>query len=156
VESGLADSDEDFKVALKDSPRSIGGDGFRAWIDKLYQQRVETHARPEDVSFRHISEPLPADEVLRILAAVLDVDIDVFKRRRHGCPLRAIAARYLTRYAGQSQRDVADYLNVGSGSAVGQQLKCLPDKLAKDRSLRRQIKEIEERLENARCARASP
>ncbi len=28
--------------------------------------------------------------------------------------------------------------------------------LAKDRPLRRQIKEIEERLENARCARASP
>ncbi len=35
-------------MTLKESPRSIGGDGFRAWIDKLYQQRVETHARPED------------------------------------------------------------------------------------------------------------
>jgi hypothetical protein len=69
--------EDDLKVALKESPRSIGGDGFRAWIDKLYQQRVETHARPEDVSFRHISEPLPAAEVLRILAMVLDVDIDI-------------------------------------------------------------------------------
>jgi REP element-mobilizing transposase RayT len=152
VESGLAESDEDFKVALKESPRSIGGDGFRAWIDKLYQQRVETHARPEDVSFRHISEPLSADDVLTILCEVLDAEIEEFKRRRHGSPLRAIAARYLIRYAGQSQRDAADYLNVGSGAAICNQLNRLPDKLAKDRRLRRQIKEIEERLENARCA----
>ncbi len=152
VESGLAESDEDFQVALKESPRSIGSDGFRAWIDKLYQNRVETHARPEDVSFRHISEPLPADAVLGVLVTVLDVDIDAFKRRGRGSPLRAIAARYLIRYAGQSQRDVADYLNVGSGAAICNQLNRLPGKLAKDRRLRRQITEIEERLENARCA----
>jgi len=84
---------------------------------------------------------------------VLDVDIEAFKRRRHGCALRAIAARYLIRYAGQSQRDVADYLNVGSGSAVGQQLKCLPDKLAKERRLRRQVKQAEAQLAAARIAR---
>ncbi|MFW6152433.1 MAG: transposase, partial [Verrucomicrobiota bacterium] len=35
VESGLAESDEDFKVALKESPRSIGSDYFRARIDEL-------------------------------------------------------------------------------------------------------------------------
>ena len=152
VETGLAESDDDFKVALKLSPRSIGSDGFRAWIDELYQKRVETHAKPEDVSFRHITEPLPPDDVLAILSEILEVDVDEFKRRRHSSPLRAIAARYLIRYAGQSQRDVAELLSIGSGSAVCKQLNSLPVKLSKDRRLRRQVKQAEERLEELRCA----
>lgn len=152
VESGLAESDEDFQVALKASPRCIGGDGFRAWIDELYQKRVETHARPEDVSFRHIAEPLPAGDVLAILTEIFGVEVEEFKRRRHNSPLRAVAAHSLIRYAGLSQRDVADLLKVGSGAAVCNQLNRLSEKLAKDRRLRRQVKQAEERLEELRCA----
>ena len=149
VESGLAESDEDFRVALKESPRSIGSDGFRAWIDELYQKRVETHARPEDVSFRHITEPLPAGDVLGILTEIFGVEVDEFKRRRHNSPLRAVAARSLMRYAGLSQRDVADLLNVGSGAAVCNQLSRLSEKLAKNRRLRRQVKQVEEAISKA-------
>jgi len=164
VASGLAESDpsspdyevtsDDFKVALKESPRSIGSDGFRARIDELYQKRLEKHTRPEDVSFRQIREPLSADDVLTILSEVLGVEIEEFKRRRHSSPLRALAARYLIRYAGQSQRDVADLLDVGSGSAVCKQLNRLPEKLSKDRRLRRQVKQLEAQLSAARRSRA--
>ena len=152
VESGLAESDDDFQVALKLSPRSIGGDGFRAWIDELYQKRLDKHARPEDVSFRRITEPLPAGETLSILAEIFDVETEEFKRRRRNSPLRAVAARFLIRYAGRSQRDVADLLGIGSGAAVCNQLNRLTDKLVKDRRLRRQVAEAEKRLEEARCA----
>ena len=65
--------------------------------------------------------------------------------------LRAVAARFLIRYAGLSQRDIADLLNVGSGAAICNQLTRLPDKLANDRRLRRQVKQAEERLEETRC-----
>ena len=130
------------------------GHAFRAWIDELYQKRLEKHTRPEDVSFRHISEPLPADDVLAILSEMLGAEIDEFKRRRHGSPLRAIAACYLIRYAGQSQREVADYLDIGSGSAVCKQLNRLPEKLSKDRRLRRQVKQAEAELNAARRERA--
>ena len=153
VESGLAESDEDFLVALKESPRSIGGDGFRAWIDKLYQQRVETHARPEDVSFRHISEPLPAEDVLDIVSTILDVDVDAFKRRGRGSPLRAVASKYLIRFAGMSQRDVADYLDIGSGSAVCNQLRSLELKLKANGHLRKQVARVEKELANLRQAK---
>jgi len=152
VESGLAESDEDFKVALKLSPRSIGGDHFRAWIDELYQKRVETHARPEDVSFRHLTEPLPAEDVLAVLADIFGVETDAFYRRSRNSPLRAVAARLLIRYAALSQRDVADLLKVGSGAAVCNQLTRLTGKLARDRCLRRQLKQAEDRLEQTRCA----
>jgi REP element-mobilizing transposase RayT len=154
VESGLAESDEDFRVALKESPRSIGSDGFRAWIDELYQKRVETHARPEDVSFRHITEPLPAGDVLAILAETFAVEIEEFKRRHRRSPLRSVAARSLLRYAGLSQRDVADLLNVGTGAAVCNQINRLPEKLAKDRRLRRQLKQAEDAISKAYRERA--
>ena len=154
VEGGLANSDEDdFKAALKESPRSIGSDGFRAWIDELYQQRLEAQARPEDASFRHITEPLPAGEVLGIVGGVLGVELDEFKRRRRNSALRAVAARCLIRYAGLSQRDVADLLRMGSGAAVCNQLTRLPDKLARDRRLRRQLQQAEATLRTAKTAR---
>ena len=140
------------QVALKLSPRSIGGDGFRAWIDELYQKRVEGHARPEDVSFRHITEPISPDEVLRIVAELFDVEPESFKRRSHNSPLRAVAARMLIRYAGLRQRDVADLLNIGSGAAVCNQLKRLPLRISQDRHLGRLVKRVDERLAEARRA----
>jgi hypothetical protein len=149
VEGGLAESDEDFQVALKQSPRSIGGDGFRAWIDDLYQDRLEAHARPEDVSLRHIGRSLPANDVLHKLAAIFGVETDEFRRRRHNSPLRAAAARMLIRYAGLTQRDVAVLLNCGSGSAVCKQITRLAEKLSADRQLFRKIERAEECLEEA-------
>ncbi len=155
VESGLAESDEDFKAALKESPRCIGSDGFRAWIDELYQKRLETHTRPEDVSFRHISEPLPVEYVLGVLAEVFEVEVSEFSRRRHASALRAVASKLLIRYSGQTQRDVADLLSIGSGSAVCNQLKALPGKVAKDRSLQRKMKRAQDALAKAKSERAA-
>ena len=149
VETGLAESDDEFKVALKVSPRSIGSEGFRGWIDELYQRRLDKYARPEDVSFRHIAKPLPTDDVLAILGEILDVDVAEFSRRRHDSPLRAVAAGFLIRYAGLSQRDVADLLDIGSGAAVCNQLNRFADKLAADRRLRRLVKQAGERLAEA-------
>ena len=154
VETGLAQTDEDFKLALKRSPRSVGSDSFRAWVDEVCEKRIKKHARVEDVAFRHITEALPSEEVLLILSEVFNVGVKEFTRRRRGSPLRAVAARLLIRYAGLTQRDVADLLMVGTGSAVCNQLKALPDKLAGDRRLRRQVKEAETKLTEKKQSRA--
>jgi REP element-mobilizing transposase RayT/predicted transcriptional regulator len=153
VEAGLAESDDDVKVALKESPRSIGSDGFRARIDELYQKRLETHARPEDVSFRHITEPLPPGDILAVLADVFAVEESEFSLRSRGSALRAVASKLLIRYAGLTQRDVADLLGIGSGAAVCNQLRRLPDKLAASRRLRKQVKESEVRLDKHKLSR---
>jgi len=155
VETGLADSDDDFKVAMKESPRSIGSGAFRAWIDELHQSRLETHARLEDVSFRHITEPLPADEVLSVLGKVFGVETEILYRRCRNSPLRAIASRLLIRYAGLSQRDVADLLMIGSGSAVCNQLRRLAATLAENRQLRRQVNTVETLLEKKKHSRTA-
>ena len=146
VESGLAESDEDFKAALKESPRSIGSNTFRAWVDDLYQKLVETHKRPEDVSFRRMTEPLAADAILELLADVFGVPVDEFRQRRRNSSLRGVAARFLCRYAGLTQREVAAVLQAGSGAAISQQMKKVAEQLPKDRRLRRLVEEAEERL----------
>lgn len=146
VESGLADNDADFQVALKQSPRSIGSDGFRAWVDELYQQRMARHARLEDVAFRHRSEPLSGDQVLDVLGGIFGVEEGAFRRRSRYSALRGVAARFLIQYAGVSQREAARILGSGSGAGVCNQLKRLPAKLANDRLLRKRVQQIEDAL----------
>ncbi len=155
VESGLAESDDDFKVALKASPRSIGGDGFRAWIDELYEKRVATYARAEDVSFRHITEPLSPADVLAVLVDVFGVDVSEFSRRRRDSALRGVAAKFLIRYAGLNQPEAAVILGAGTGSAVCNQLRFLAVKLEKDRRARGLVQQAEIILEQLKTQRTA-
>ena len=146
VESGLAESDDDFNQALEASPRSIGSDGFRAWVDKLYHDLTEGRSIREDVAFRRVTEPLAIDAVLDTVAGMMDVEVSAFGERRRNSALRAIAARMLTRFAAQTQRQAAHHLDMGTGGAVSAQIRRLPGLLAKDRQLRRTVARVEERL----------
>ena len=147
VEAGLAEDDEDFKIALKESPRSIGSDGFRAWIDELYQKLIEGHNSPEDISFRRITEPLRVEMILKTLAEIFDEEVDAFRQRRRNSPLRAVAARMLMRFGGQTERQAAVHLDMGTGGAVSAQVRRLPSLLAEDPHLCRRVKLIESSLE---------
>jgi REP element-mobilizing transposase RayT len=153
VETGLAENDRDFKAALKASPRSIGSDGFRAWIDELYEKAMTGHGAREDISFRRITEPLDSGVVLSVLADVFKVDAKEFRCRRRDSVLRAVAARCLTRYAGQSQREVAVLLEAGSGSAISKQLARQAEVLSKDREVASLVKKAEGVLDAKRSER---
>ena len=67
-------------------------------------------------------KPLSPKEVLAVLAKELGVEADEFTQRRRNSPLRAIAASFLIKYAGLTQREAVDFLKVGSGSAISRQL----------------------------------
>ena len=155
VETGLAKDDPDFKVALKASPRSIGSDGFRAWIDELYEEKMAGHGAQEDISFRRITEPLNSSEVLNVLAEVFKVDVREFRCRRRNSVLRAVAARCLTRYADQSQREVAVLLEAGSGSAISKQLGRQAEALSKGGETASLVEKAEGLLDAKRSARNS-
>jgi len=71
-------------------------------------------------------------------------------QRRRNSPLRPIAARMLIRFGGQTQRQVATYLQIGTGGAVSAHIQKRPDRLAKDRSLRQKVKQIETELTTVR------
>jgi len=97
VESGLAETDpssqgyavtsDDFIAILKESPRCIGGSEFRVWVDEICEEMIGERGSPEDVLFRHTTEPLASGVVLDLLARVLDVDVDDFKKRFRSTPL---------------------------------------------------------------------
>jgi predicted transcriptional regulator len=58
-----------------------------------------------------------------------------------------VTARMLCRYAGLSQREVAEELHIGSGSAVSRQLTLLNDRLETDRELEKRVTTAERELE---------
>lgn len=156
VERGLAEEDEAFKVVLKGSPRSIGDDGFRAWVDELHQKLMEHHRRPEDVAFRRITEPLPAAAILSTLAEVFEVSVNEFHRRRRDSVLRGMAGRFLVRYAGMTQREAAVTIGGINGDAVGRQMRKVRELLGHDRRLRRQVERAEERISKMRQSMRKP
>lgn len=153
VEAGVAENDEEFKKALTESPRSIGDDEFCAFVDELYQKLIEDYGNPEDVSFRHIIEPLPVDVILGVAAAVLGVDVERFGERRRSSALRAVAGRMLIRFGGLTQREAARHLNIGTGGAMSAQVRRLPSLLTKNKRLRECVVEIEDRLEQKRAGK---
>lgn len=56
--------DEEFEELVKVSPRSIGGDGFRDWVDSLHFELFSKRKRAEDVSFRRELRLIPTDRIL--------------------------------------------------------------------------------------------
>jgi REP element-mobilizing transposase RayT len=152
VESGLAETDEEFHAALKASPRSIGGEGFRAWVDELYGKLVKGRGAVEDIAFRHVTEPMDSAKVLEIVAAGMGVEVGELSRRHRDSTLRSVAARYLMRYAGQSQRDIGRLLKAGSGSAISKQLARHRDAL-EERGMAGMLSKIESQLEEEKQKR---
>ncbi len=146
VETGLAETDDEFEKIVKGSPLSIGGKEFRGWVGELYQELHEKRGISEDVSFRHMGASLSPHVILEVLSSVLGVDKEDFKRRRRGSPLRALAATFLQKYAGLNQRQTADYLKAGSGAAMSKQRQRYRELLSKDRKYIRLQKQIEELL----------
>ena len=156
VETGLAKSDDDFKAAMKLSPRSIGSDGFRTWVDKLYQEMIERDGCPEDAAFRRINEPLSADKVLGILAEVFEVPVEEYNHRRRDSVLRGIAGGFLVRYAGLTQREAAAKMGGISGGAVNRQIRKVRVLLENERGLRKLAERAEERMEQLRRTMSKP
>ena len=71
---------------------------------------------------------------------------ELFVRRSKGTAYRPFAARYLTRYAGLSQRDVAAILGVSTGAAISLQLRRFEALLTDNRNLRSLAKKCDKAL----------
>ena len=74
-------------------------------------------------------------------------DIKQLRARARDVLPRAILAHVLMKYAGYSQREVADLLNLRSGSSVSHQILNLEDRLKGQGALRQRLKKVESILE---------
>lgn len=121
VESGLFREDPEFAEAYRSSRLSIGSGGFNATVEARHFDAQEQHRRREDVSFHRPSGLVTGQNVLDVVARVLRTEVGEFRRRRRDSILRPAACWALQRFAGLTQREVADQLEMGTGAAVSQQ-----------------------------------
>lgn len=135
VEAGCSVGDERLQAALQASPHCIGDETFCAWVDGIYQKRVAGSRRLEDVRFRNIRKTLGKAAVLSVLTKVFKIPEVLFRRRRRNSVMRGVAARFLCKYAGLTQREVAEELEMGSGAAVSHQMRKVAGLLQSDRKL---------------------
>jgi hypothetical protein len=150
VESGIAKDDSEFKRILNASAKSIGGVAFNKWVDKLYQNLVSGHKSTEDISFRHALESVSVDIVLETVADVFSVDIDSICQKHGNGLVRAITSRYLMRYSGKSQREIALLFGVSGGSAISRNISRYKEVLLSDKKLIRLQKRAEKLLDDCR------
>jgi REP element-mobilizing transposase RayT len=135
VECGVGEPDEAFVGALSRSRLAIGGDEFQERVQGLYAELIDATVRPEDAAMRRAEKVLCVDQVLHELAHRLKCERVDFTRRSKGTIYRPFAARYLTRYAGLTQRAAADVLGVGTGVAVSLQLRRFEQRVAENPKL---------------------
>lgn len=152
VEAGLAEDDQELREVMAASPLCIGGESFREFIGGLHQKLMAGRKCSEDISYRRMVAALDPELILKVVTEELGAESEAFMQRRRGSPLRAIAAKFLLRYGGQTQRDVARLLKMGSGSAVSVQARKFDTWIAADRRLTRQVLQIQRRLDREREA----
>jgi len=147
VELGVASDDEEFLVELGRSPRSIGDDDFREWVDSCYAERVGKWNQPEDVSFRRTAgKRVESGEILSAVADTAGVPVGVLKEQRRDWVWKGIAARLLCKHGGLTQRECAALLGLRTGSAVSYQVRQAGQFLRKDQRLAKACGRLEQRL----------
>jgi REP element-mobilizing transposase RayT len=139
VEAGAAESDEEFREALRANPLGVGAEDFRDRLQDLYAAAARGRKRGEDVSLRRVKPCLSSTTVVEVACRELGVAAEEIRRRRRGGWVRAVVARALTRHAGLTQREVAELMGLETGKAVSVQLARLAAALPRDRRLRRQV-----------------
>ena len=146
VEGGLEAADEEFQGELGRSPRSIGSEKFREWVDGWYRELLEERGVHEDVSFRKIGRHLDTDLILEAVAKRAGIGQESLLARRRDSTWRAVASWMLGKYGARTQREVAAILGAKTGVAISCQLKKLRRRLSADVLLRAQVDKIEKVL----------
>ena len=149
VEAALAESDEEFMAVYNGSRLGIGGEEFLARIGAMYEEAVGRRGKREDVALRRVVHRLEPDRIMAVVCRHLEVEPGVERLRRRGGWVRAVGARMLGRFAGESQRDIAKRFAVGTGKAISAHLQRLAAALGADKTLQRRIRAVEQELSEA-------
>lgn len=129
------------------SGRCIGGERFREWVEEEHEKLNAKSGSQEDVAFRRIRGVIGVEDVLQIAARFCGMKRNDLLRRKRGGIARALAARWLCRYSGMTQRKAAQTLGLTTGAAVCAQLRTLSRRLISDDALREKIQNAEVRIQ---------
>lgn len=146
VEAGLTQPDEAFLDEMERSPRGIGDDRFREWVEERHQALLKTVDRPEDVAFRPAGGRVAPETVLNVIAKLWGVKPSELAKRRPGWPGKGVAAWMLEKYAGLTRRAIGPKLGIGSGTGVAYQIRQATEQTRSDRRLERLVADAERQL----------
>ena len=150
VENGLREPDENFAGEMWRSPRSIGGEKFRGWVDDLYARQVQGHAHKEDVTFRaEARKRLSAKRVEEVVASACGLRPAELQTHRRASWTKGLAGLMLVKYANLNQREVAVRLGLTTGSGVSYQIRKLQREMGSNAELRQLIARTTKALDTA-------
>ncbi|MFO7535943.1 MAG: transposase [Kiritimatiellia bacterium] len=147
VEAGLVRPDDEFLDEMMRSPRSIGAEEYREWVEEQHRALMKSHERGEDVSFRPAEAWMSPEHVLEAVAARWRIGLPDLSLRRRGCPSKGVAAWLLEKHAGLTRRAIGPLLGIESGTGVGYQIRQAMDRIKYDPHLARRVEKIERVLE---------
>ena len=139
VESGVARTDEAFMSVLSESLWGVGDAAFQERVRIAHEQAALAAHRKEDIALRRSGVRKEPAAVVAVVARVFGVSEQTLRGRSYRQPARAVAMSALGMYAGLNQREVAEYLGVGTGSGVCRATARLSHQRADDRLLERKI-----------------
>jgi len=146
VEAAIAESDRDLGRILQASPLAIGSEEFMHWVRGIHDKLSGSRRSAEDVTLRRRSRRLAAERVIEIVCSQLGADRKEVIEQRKGSLLRPVTAKMLCRYAGLTQRQAGELLDLSTGAAVSIQLKRLAAAAAANGKLRKQLTAIEKAI----------
>ena len=140
VEDGLLHPDEAFAGEMWRSPRSIGTEKFRQWIDDLHDGKLKNHPRKEDVAFRAVAQnSLTEVQVEEVVARVCGITLAELKTCRRARIVKGVAGMMLIKYTNLTQREVAVRLGLTMGSGVSYQVRKLRNQMDHNAEVRRLV-----------------
>ena len=146
VEAGIRDMDAAFIETKRQSRFCIGSDERQERAQAMYLERVQKHDKKEDVSFCRMGSYQSIDQVLSTALVVLEVPVEALSHRSMNSMLRPVVAYALCRYAGCTQRKVAEVLGLQSGVAVSLQIKRLHERMKSDKQLQGLMEQLNHQL----------
>ena len=144
VETGLAETDEEFVSLLQENRWVLGSDRYRDQVESRLQDQASGR-RPEDAGLRSVRRWEDAETVLADVCRVLGVEASDLSRKRRDGTQRAVAAYALVRRAGLTQRQVADRLGMQTGAAVSLLIRSLKRRIENDAMTRRVTERLSSR-----------
>jgi len=153
VETGIASNDVDFAKIMKESRHSIGSDEFTEKVETLYNKIIEKKSIIEDISFRKEITPILERDIIDVICTATGTAEEDIYRQQRGSITRPLVAHMLCKFAGMTQREVANILNLTEGASVSSQLRKLNKQIYLDKNLEILVNEIYTTLESMRPKR---
>ena len=124
VETGVAETDKEFRTLINRSPLGIGSEDFVKEVRDQYQ-RGASRIKAEDVVFRKPIRAVLPEAIIRAVCLVYKITEPELRKHRMNNFVKPVAAALLTQVGGLTQREVAGHLGLTTGAAVCLQLKRL-------------------------------